>query len=256
MEGRVRRWSNPNEPINRLFASTMAGGKIGVAARSGEGCANIVSSFLHYVDWIWTGYRGFSTRGLLSFQAAPEFSTRHNSRPSLPCTCMHAPNPSIPLVHRPPAPASGSIHFDLCIHTFIFMPVAATFMRAVFTIERHRSTSTLQGHGVNVHGSREGAEAWVQLDVFVPATWMCTAPRLMGCHVSTMGEGVLGVLDRVNGSTNCFIRTLSCVELSLDNVGMSLVLEEMIRGIMWLLSTLLACFVFFFHLSWGFKVIW
>lgn len=46
------------------------------------------------------------------------------------------------------------------------------------------------------------------------------------------GEGVLGVLDRVNGSTNCFIRTLSCVELSLDNVGMSLVLEEMIRGIM------------------------
>lgn len=173
MEGRVRRWSNPNEPINRLFASTMAGGKIGVAARSGEGCANIVSSFLHYVDWIWTGYREFSTRGLLSFQAAPEFSTRHNSRPSLPCTCMHAPNPSIPLVHRPPAPASGSIHFDLCIHTFIFMPVAATFMRAVFTIERHRSTSTLRGHGVNVHGSREGAEAWVQLDVFVPATWMC-----------------------------------------------------------------------------------
>ena len=61
---------------------------------------------------------------------------------------------------------------------------------------------------------------------------MCTAPRLMGCHVSTMGEGVLGVLDRVNGSTSCFIRTLSCVELSLDNVGMSLVLEEMIRGIM------------------------
>lgn len=251
MEGRVRRWSNPNEPINRLFASTMAGGKIGVAARSGEGCANIVSSFLHYVDWIWTGYRGFSTRGLLSFQAAPEFSTRHNSRPSLPCTCMHAPNPSIPLVHRPPAPASGSIHFDLCIHTFIFMPVAATFMRAVFTIERHRSTSTLRGHGVYVHGSRRGGRGVSAVRCICTSHVNVRSP-FNGLPCEHHGWRCSWRIE----STNCFIRTLSCVELSLDNVGMSSVLEEMIRGIMWLLFTLLACFVFFFRLSWGFKVIW
>lgn len=125
MEGwRVRRWSNPNEPINRLFASTMAGGKIGEAARSGEeGCANIVSSFLHYVDWIWTGYRrGFSTRALLSFQAAPEFSTRHNSlsvSPSLLCVYARAQSTpaSILLVHRPRARLR--IHSFWSVYTYI-----------------------------------------------------------------------------------------------------------------------------------------
>lgn len=156
MEGRVRRWSNPNEPINRLFASTMAGGKIGVAARSGEGCANIVSSFLHYVDWIWTGYRGFSTRGLLSFQAAPEFSTRHNSRPSLPCTCMHAPNPSIPLVHPRPRPVPFIL---ICVYIHSYScpwrpPLCAPCSRSSVTGPRRRFGDTGWTFMVHERGQR------------------------------------------------------------------------------------------------------
>lgn len=70
----------------------------------GEGCANIVSSFLHYVDWIWTGYR----RGVFNSSGPRVFNSPQLSRPSI-----------LPLVQRPDP------FILICVHTFIFMLVAA-----------------------------------------------------------------------------------------------------------------------------------
>lgn len=50
----------------------------------GEPRTNIVSSFLHYADWIWLVTVGVFNGALLSFRA-PEFSPRYRLRLLLPC---------------------------------------------------------------------------------------------------------------------------------------------------------------------------
>lgn len=123
---------------------------------------------------------GFST-GLLSFQAAAEFSTRHRSltvclsgsvfiHPLLyacmrvhvsMCVCVSDPRASQriqfrvqPSVH---APASGSIHFDLCTYIHIHARGGCLYVRRGRVHDQASEVrADVQGHEVNVHGSRMG----------------------------------------------------------------------------------------------------
>lgn len=121
----------------------------------GEGCANIVSSFLHYVDWIWTGYRrGFSTR------RGPEFSTRRNSR-------AHPSSPS----------SSARIHsfWSVYIHSY------SCSWRPHDRAQVHVDAS--QGH-TSVHGSRAGNRGVSAVGCMrsQPATRMCASVNGLPCE--------------------------------------------------------------------------